>query len=225
MDDLRKRALVGLARFQAFLAALIFLPAWSLTYWQGLLYWLVFGTLCLVLSLYFLRHDPALVARRMQAGPAAESAPRQKIIMTLASLALVALYPLCALDHRFGWSQVPAAVTLAAELFVALGFYGLFVTFRANPFTASTVRVEPGQRLARTGPYAIVRHPMYAACLPLFLATPPALDSWFGLIPAAALIGAIVWRLIDEERHLARELAGYEDYRREVRARLLPGVW
>jgi protein-S-isoprenylcysteine O-methyltransferase Ste14 len=225
MDDLKRRALIGLARFQIALALIIFLPAWSLAYWQGLLYWLVFGAALLVIALYFLRHDPALVARRMDAGPGAESEPRQKLIMWFACAAVIILYLVCALDYRFGWSHVSPAVSLIGDGFVVLGFLGIFWAFRANAYAAATVRVERDQPVSTTGPYAIVRHPMYAAALPLFLATPPALGSWFGLIPAALLIGAIVWRLTDEETHLARDLAGYEEYRRTVRARLVPGVW
>jgi protein-S-isoprenylcysteine O-methyltransferase Ste14 len=224
MDDLRRRALIGLARFQVALALIIFLPAWSL-YWQGLLYWLLFGAACLAITLYFLRHTPMLVERRMSAGPGAEREPRQKMIMSLASVALIALYLVSALDYGFGWSRVAPATSLIGDLLVALGFTGIFVTFRANAYAAATVKVERDQPVIATGPYALVRHPMYAAALPLFLATPPALGSWFGLIPAAFVVAAIVWRLTDEEKHLARDLAGYEDYRAKVRARLVPGVW
>jgi len=225
MNDLERRALKGLARFQIALALIIFLPAWSPTYWQGLVYWLLFGAACLAITLYFLRHDPSLVERRMNAGPGAEIEPRQRTIMWLASVALIALYLVSALDYGFGWSHVPALVSLLADLLVTLGFYGIFITFRENAYAAATVTVERNQPVIATGPYALVRHPMYAAALPLFLATPPALGSWFGLIPAAIVVAAIVWRLIDEETHLVRDLAGYEDYRRKVRFRLIPGIW
>jgi len=225
MDDLRFRAFKGLARFQIALALIIFLPAWSPTYWQGLVYWLLFGAACLAITLYFLRHDPSLVERRMRAGPGAEIEPRQRTIMWLASVALIALYLVSALDYGFGWSHVPALVSLLADLLVTLGFYGIFITFRENAYAAATVTVERNQPVIATGPYALVRHPMYAPALPLLLATPPALGSWIGLIPAAIVVAAIVWRLIDEETHLVRDLAGYEDYRRKVRFRLIPGIW
>jgi len=225
MNDLSKRALIGLARFQIALALIIFLPARSITYWQGWLYWSLFGAACFALTLYFLRYDPSLVERRMKAGPAAESAPRQKLIMTVASAGMIALYLVSALDYGFGWSHVPVAVSLIANIFVLLGFAGIFWTFRENAYAAATVRVESGQPVIATGPYAIVRHPMYAAALPLFLATPPALGSWYGLTPAAVVVAAIVWRLLDEETHLVRDLPGYSNYRNTVRARLVPGVW
>jgi protein-S-isoprenylcysteine O-methyltransferase Ste14 len=225
MDDLTKRTLSGLAKFQLFLALVIFLPAWSLRYWQGWLYWLIFGLVCFALGLYFARHDPALVARRMEAGPKAEKEPRQKLILQCASVTLVALYVVCGLDHRFGWSSVPLSLVLIADLLVILGAYGFFVTFRENSYAASIVTVETGQPVISSGPYAVVRHPMYTAAVILYVATPIALASWWGLVPAAVLTGVIVWRLIDEETHLARNLPGYDDYRRKVRRRLVPGVW
>jgi len=225
MNDLTKRTLEGLVKFQLFLAMVIFVPAWSLRYWQGWLYWLTFGLLCLVLGLYFVRHDPALVARRMKAGPQAEKEPRQKLILWFASLMLIALYVVCGLDHRFGWSSVPLWLVLIANALVLIGFYGFYVTFRENAYAASTVTVEIAQPVISTGPYAVMRHPMYTAAIILFVATPVALASWLGLAPAALLAALIVWRLIGEEAYLDRHLSGYIEYRHRVRARLVPGVW
>jgi protein-S-isoprenylcysteine O-methyltransferase Ste14 len=225
MNDLTKRTVAGLAKFQLFLALVIFLPAWSLRYWQGWLYWLIFGLMCFVLGLYFARHDPALVARRMQAGPKAEKEPRQKLILQCATITLIALYVVCGLDHQFGWSSVPPWLALTANLLVILGAYGFLITFRENSYAASIVTVETGQPVISSGPYAVVRHPMYTAAVILYVATPIALASWWGLVPAAVLAAVIVWRLIDEEKYLARELAGYTDYQRTVRTRLVPGVW
>jgi protein-S-isoprenylcysteine O-methyltransferase Ste14 len=225
MDDLTKRTLVGLGKFQLFLGVVMFLPAWSLRYWQGWLYWLVFGLACLVLGLYFARHDPALVARRMEAGPKAEKEPRQKLILACASVTLIAVYTVSGLDHRFHWSSVPSWLVLIADLLVILAVYGFYVTFRENSYAASTVTVETGQPVIASGPYAAVRHPMYTAAIILYGATPVALGSWWGLVPAALLVATIVWRLTDEEAYLVRHLSGYVDYQHRVRARLLPGAW
>jgi protein-S-isoprenylcysteine O-methyltransferase Ste14 len=224
-DDLTKRAFAGFARFQIALALMIFLPAWSLHYWQGWLYWLLFGASCVVITLYFLRHDRALIERRMQAGPGAETEPKQKLILKFASVALIAMYIVSPLDHRFGWSYVPNWLVLVGDALVALSFYGFFLTFRQNAFAAATVRVESDQPVISTGLYAIVRHPMYAAALALLVGTPLALGSWWGLVPAALLLAALVWRLLDEESYLARNLPGYTDYQRQVRTRLVPGIW
>ena len=204
---------------------MIFLPAWSPRYWQGWLYWLLFGASCVVITLYFLRHDRALIERRMQAGPGAETEPRQKLILKFASVALIAMYIVSPLDYRFGWSYVPTWLVLFGDALVALSFHGFFLTFRQNAFAAATVRVESNQPVISTGLYAVVRHPMYTAALALFLGTPLALGSWWGLVPAALLLAALVWRLRDEESYLARNLPGYTDYQRRVRTRLVPGIW
>jgi protein-S-isoprenylcysteine O-methyltransferase Ste14 len=225
MDDLARRALIGLARFQVVLALLILLPAWSLSYWQGWLYWALFGACCLVLTLYFLRRDPSLVERRMNVGPVAERERKQKVIQSFAAVLICALFVVCALDHRFGWPSLGWPVVLLGDVFVLLGFFVIFLTFRENSFASSIIEVGSGQRVIDTGPYASVRHPMYAGALLLFFATPPALDSWWGLAPAALLAAVIVWRLRDEEAYLARNLPRYDDYRRKVRWRLVPGVW
>ncbi|MEJ0075695.1 MAG: isoprenylcysteine carboxylmethyltransferase family protein [Alphaproteobacteria bacterium] len=225
MDDLTRRTIVGLAKFQLFLALVIFLPAWSLRFWQGWLYWLIFGAFCFVLGLHFVRHDPALVARRMEAGPRAEKEPRQKLILACATVTLIAVYVVSGLDHRFRWSLVPSWLVLIADLLVVVAAYGFYITFRENSYAASTVTVETGQPVISSGPYAAVRHPMYTASIILYVATPLALASWWGLVPAAVLAAVIVWRLIEEETYLAHSLAGYVDYRRRVRARLVPGVW
>ena len=225
MDDLGKRAFIGLLRFQIALAVMIFLPAWSLNYWQGWLYWLLFGASLVVITLYFLRYEPSLVERRMQAGPAAEREPRQKLIQTVNVALMAAIFVLSALDHARGWSAVAAPVALIADAFVLLGFFGMFLAFRDNAFAAAIVQVDSGQRVIDTGTYAIVRHPMYVGAIVMFVATPPALGSWWGEIPVVLLIGMIAWRLLDEETYLARNLAGYSDYIRKVPARLVPGLW
>jgi protein-S-isoprenylcysteine O-methyltransferase Ste14 len=225
VSDLGKRALAGLTRFQIALAVMLFLPAWSLTYWQGWLYWVLFGASCLVITLYFLRHEPSLIERRMRGGPRAEKEPRQKLIQTFAVLLMAAIFVLSALDYRFGWSRVSPPAVLIADAFMLLGFFGMFLAFRDNAFAAAIVQVDSGQTVIDTGTYAIVRHPMYVGAIILFLATPPALGSWWGEIPVVLLIGMIAWRLTDEEAYLARNLPGYEAYMRKVPARLVPGVW
>jgi protein-S-isoprenylcysteine O-methyltransferase Ste14 len=147
------------------------------------------------------------------------------LILWFASLMLIALYVVCGLDHRFGWSSVPLWLVLIANALVLIGFYGFYVTFRENAYAASTVTVEIAQPVISTGPYAVMRHPMYTAAIILFVATPVALASWLGLAPAALLAALIAWRLIGEEAYLDRHLSGYIEYRHRVRARLVPGVW
>ena len=223
--ELRRIAFRGLGLLLAALAILIFLPAWTLAYCRGALYWLVFAGSATAITVYFLRRDPALIARRVDAGTTAETQPNQKVIQAVASVCFLATLVVSSLDHRFGWSEVPVWVSIVADLLVALGFAGVFLTFRENSFAAATITVTDDQPVVSTGPYAIVRHPMYAAAGVLILATPPALGSWWGLIPAVLLMAGIVVRLLDEERFLVLNLPGYARYRRARRFRLVPGIW
>ncbi len=224
-QSLTKRLLIAIAQTQVILALLIFGTAWTLHYWQGWLFWLAFLACVLPISLYLIRYDPALVERRMKAGPTAERRPQQKRIQLVVSALLLILIVVSVLDHRNGWSSPQTAAVLLGDVLLITGFAVVFATFRANSFASSIVEVAPGQKVIDTGPYAVVRHPMYGGALLMFLGTPPALGSWWGLIPALLLSAALAWRLIDEEAFLARELPGYTAYQRTVRSRLLPGLW
>ena len=225
MSDLSRRAIRGLVRFQLFLAILLFGPAWSLRYPEAWLYWLLFSLSLLSITLYFLKHDPALVERRMAAGPRAEPRRRQQVIQAIASVLACALLVVASLDHRWGWSWVPFPAVLVGDALVILGMVVFFRVFRENSYTASTVRVEARQPVISTGPYACVRHPLYAGSFLLFLGTPLALGSLSALLPALLLAGVIVVRLLDEEQYLSQNLPGYEAYRKQVRHRLIPYVW
>jgi protein-S-isoprenylcysteine O-methyltransferase Ste14 len=145
--------------------------------------------------------------------------------MSLTSLGFIGLLIVPALDHRFAWSHLPPYAALTGDLLVALGFLAVFFVFRANSFSSATIELASDQKVISTGPYAWVRHPMYAGGLVLLLGMPIALGSWWGLLVVAAIVPALIWRLIDEERFLSRELPGYVEYRHKVRYRLIPLVW
>jgi protein-S-isoprenylcysteine O-methyltransferase Ste14 len=130
-----------------------------------------------------------------------------------------------ALDHHFGWSTVPRGGVVAGDVLVAIGFYLIFRVYRENTFTSATIEVAENQKVVATGPYAIVRHPMYASAFLYLLGTPLALGSHWGLVPVAVMIPFLIWRLFDEERFLARNLPGYTEYQKRVRHRLVPFVW
>jgi protein-S-isoprenylcysteine O-methyltransferase Ste14 len=224
-STLGPKALTGLGKFAIALAVLIFLPAWSLTYWQGWLYLVVFVGACFATTMYFLLTDPALVQRRMQAGPAAEREPSQRIIMGIASLGFVLLIVIPALDHHWHWSAVPVWLVLVSDLGVALSFYVIVLVLRQNSYAAATIQVEPGQPVVSSGVYGVVRHPMYAAALPMFIFTPLALGSYWGLLAILLVLPTILWRLLDEEAYLRRHLPGYVEYCARTRYRLIPGLW
>ena len=223
--DLKRRAYKNLAIFIAALAVCIFLPALTLAWWQAWLYLAVFTGATLVTTAYLLRHDPELVEHRLSAGPTAEREPRQKMIQAILSVVFILLFVVPGLDHLFAWSYVPTGIALAADVAVAIGFWIVFCTFLENSFASSIIEVREGQRVVTTGPYAIVRHPMYAGAVLLLLATPLALGSWWGLILVVPAIAGIALRILDEERFLVRNLPGYAEYCRSTGHRLLPLVW
>ena len=207
------------------LAAMLFVPAGTLRFWQGWLFGAVFVAATGAISIYFLRHDPKLVERRMKVGPAAEQEPTQKIIIAITLLGFILLMVLPGLDRRWHWSAVPAWVVIAANVGVALSFWIFFIVLRQNSFAASTIRVEPNQPVVSTGTYAIVRHPLYSGALLLLIVTPLALGSSRTLLVSAAMAPLLAWRLLDEERFLKQNLPGYTGYCERVRYRLVPGIW
>jgi protein-S-isoprenylcysteine O-methyltransferase Ste14 len=178
-----------------------------------------------VITVWLWFRDESLLERRVKSGPGSEPDPTQNIIQALAGLVFLAIFAVPGFDRRFGWSHVPLAVSLAGDGIIAIGFLIVFLTFRANTFAASVVEIAEGQHLIDSGPYAIVRHPMYAGAPIMIAGIPPALGSWWGLVPAALLVPVLVWRLIREEAFLAANLAGYCDYRGRVRYRLATIVW
>jgi protein-S-isoprenylcysteine O-methyltransferase Ste14 len=216
MHNFTNQAILGFIRLQLFLALLLFLPAWSLRFWQAWLYWILFSASVLFITLYFLKHDPALIARRIAVGPSAEQEKRQKIIQAIAGVLSCIVFMVPGFDHRFHWSSVPARITLAADALVVLGLLIVFRVFQENSYTASTVQVAANQPVISTGPYAWIRHPMYAGI---------ALDSLWALLPAVLLCAVVVARLLDEERYLSENLLGYDAYCQKVRHRLIPYVW
>jgi protein-S-isoprenylcysteine O-methyltransferase Ste14 len=225
MTAVNRKAVAGFVFLLAALAAALFGPARSLDYWQAWVFLAVFATAGALITIDLARRDPALLARRVKAGPGAEPTPRQKWIQGLASLVYLAVFVVAGFDHRSGWSHVPVAVAIAGDALVALGMFVVFRVFRANSFTSAVVEVGRDQPLVSTGPYAVVRHPMYAGALVMLLGVPLALGSWWALVAVPVMTAVIVWRLLDEERQLARDLRGYEAYCTRVRHRLVPGVW
>jgi protein-S-isoprenylcysteine O-methyltransferase Ste14 len=223
--SLNARAWLSLAILPIMMGLLIFVPAGTIHYWQAWTYLSIFMGASVLTTLDLMRRDPALLERRMKGGPTAESEPTQKLIMLFASIGFMALLVVPALDHRLGWSAVPLSGVVAGEVLVAVGFYLITLVYRANTFASATITVGERQSVISTGPYAIVRHPMYASASLYLLGTPLALGSYWGIIALLVMMPALIWRLIDEERLLARNLPGYTDYQRRVRCRLVPFVW
>jgi protein-S-isoprenylcysteine O-methyltransferase Ste14 len=204
---------------------LLFVPAGTARYWQAWIYLAVFFGSSLLITLYLMKKDPALLKRRLSGGPTAEKEKTQKIIMFFTTIGFIALLVVPALDHRFGWSRVPFYIVIAGDLLTALGFYIVFLVYKENTFAFATIRVACDQKVISTGPYAVLRHPMYAGSSLYLLGMPLALGSYWGLLVIAAAMPFLIWRLLDEERFLSKNLQGYTEYCAKVRWRLIPGVF
>jgi protein-S-isoprenylcysteine O-methyltransferase Ste14 len=225
MTSLATRAFAAAAALFVVMAGLLFVPPWTLDWWQAWLFLVVYFGGATAMMLDLARRDPALLERRMKGGPWAEERLEQKIIMTVASLGFAGLLLIPALDRRYGWSHLPALVALAGNAFVLLGSYGISRVFRANSFTSARIELAADQRVISTGPYGHVRHPMYATALVMMAGIPLALGSLWGLLALAAMMPALIWRMVDEEAFLAARLAGYAEYKQKVRYRLIPHLW
>jgi protein-S-isoprenylcysteine O-methyltransferase Ste14 len=225
MKNLNARAWFALAVLAAVMGLLLFVPAGTVRYWEAWAYLVIFVGASTLITLYLMRRDPELLERRMRGGPTAEKQSAQKFIMLCTSIAFIALLLVPAFDHRFGWSAMPIAAVMAGDVLVAIGFYLIFLVYRENTFTSAIIEVAENQKVISTGPYEIVRHPMYASASLYLLGTPLALASYWGFVPVAAMMPFLIWRLIDEERFLARNLPGYTAYQERVRHRLIPFVW
>ena len=223
--SLGKKTFAGLAQFLVALGAMLFLSAWSLRYWEGWVFWFEFSALVTLITIYFLHRDPALIERRLKAGPLAEKEKRQKIIQWFANFFFVVLIIFPGIDHHFGWSHLSLRLIVLGDTLVALGLTVIFFVFRENSYTSGVIEVGKEQTVISTGPYHLVRHPMYAGAILLILGSPLALGSWWGLLLCIPMVAVIIWRLLDEEKYLSKNLAGYIDYCAMTRYRLVPGIY
>lgn len=206
--------------------ALIFIPAWTLDYWQGWAFFLTLAICTSLVTIYIARTDKNLLESRLNIGPKAEKTARQKIITSMGAPLFVAAIVIMVLDHRFGWSPaVPAIIAISGDILAALGILIYFCVVKENRYAAAAVDVVEGQTVVSTGPYALVRHPMYAGAIVVLIGMPLALASWWGLLFLPLFIALLAGRLLHEETFLSRNLPGYPEYMLKVRYRLVPYVW
>lgn len=219
-----------LSTFKAYLVPVIimivmglvlFLPAGSILFWQGWILWSIFSVLTLFITAYFLKKDRSLLSRRMKVK---EKEPQPGIIRVLSLLSMLA-YVIPGLDFRFHWSAVPLWLVIAADVMVFLGYILIFIVFRENSYASTVIQVEEEQQVISTGPYAIVRHPMYTGLLTMLLLTPLALGSYWALIFSSLSVPTILFRIRKEEEMLVQDLPGYADYLHKTRYRLIPFIW
>jgi protein-S-isoprenylcysteine O-methyltransferase Ste14 len=225
MKDLSKSVFMGFLQLFVGLAVLLFVSAWTLEYWQAWIFLAVYSLSVLAVTLYLMKKDPMLLERRISTGPGSEKRKSQKILNFLISKALILMVVVPVIDHRCAWSAVPLYGIAAGNGLVALGFLIVFFVLKENAFASAIVEIGTGQIVISSGPYALVRHPMYLGWLVTFSGVPLALGSWWGLFTIIPVALVIVWRLLDEETFLAGNLPGYSEYQNRVRYRLAPFIW
>jgi protein-S-isoprenylcysteine O-methyltransferase Ste14 len=221
-NELKKMAGARLLVGIALLSAMLFLPAGTFAYWEAWGYLAVlFIPISLVLN-YFLKNDPDLLERRMRMK---EKEKRQKLIVKISYLYFLLTFLLPGFDKRFGWSNVPVILVVIADILVLFGYGMFFLVLRENRYASRIIEVEKEQKVISSGPYAIVRHPMYLGILIMYAFSPLALGSYWAIIPAIMIIPILVARIWDEERILMKELDGYQRYMEKTKYRLIPGIW
>jgi protein-S-isoprenylcysteine O-methyltransferase Ste14 len=208
-----------------FFGIALFVPAGTFDYWQAWVFIAVFTACATASGIYFAAWNPAALERRMKAGPMAETRPAQRIIISAIILLVTAVLVVGALDWRFGWSTVPVWAVVIGNVLVATGLLLAQWVVVQNNYAGASITVEADQPLVTTGLYGVVRHPMYSGTFVMMIGTPPALGSWWGLLVVALAVPVLVARILDEEKALADELAGYREYMQQVRYRMVPRVW
>jgi len=223
--DIALRALAGLFIIPLPIGIPLFLSAGTLDYWQGWLFIVVFDIATSLHGLYLAIKDPALLERRKRVGPFAEKRLGQRIFAAFMILAWIVVFVIAGLDYRFSWSHIPVLAVLAGNFLVVLSYVIIQAVVKANSFASATIEISEGQKISTTGPYAVVRHPMYSSNLVLAIGAPLALGSIWAELVVLAFLPALVFRILDEEKVLAEQLDGYIDYCKKVKFRLIPGVY
>jgi protein-S-isoprenylcysteine O-methyltransferase Ste14 len=224
MKNAKVKLWLSLIGSSAIIGLALFLSAGTIQYWQAWVYLGVGAASSVPLTRYIV-NDPILLENRSKAGPAAERRLAQKIIVSVIGLPCVATFVVPGFDHRFGWSSVPPWLSIAGNLLILLSMWMVYRVFKENSFGSATIEIGRDQKVISTGPYAIVRNPMYSSAAVYFIGVSLALGSYWGIIPAILTILGLVWRLFDEEKLLTENLAGYNEYRTKVRWHLIPGVF
>jgi protein-S-isoprenylcysteine O-methyltransferase Ste14 len=222
MKSLIKKILKRFSLVLIVLGLLILVPAGTFNFWQVYVYIGILVIPMIFVLFYFLKNDPLFLERRTRAR---EKEKAQKIIQIVFSLIFLSGFVIPGLDKRFGWSDVPIYIVLITDIIILLGYLLIFFVFRQNSYASRIVEVDKSQKVITTGLYSIVRHPMYLGVLIMYIPTPVALGSYWGLIPMATIPLAIVFRILNEEKVLSKDLPGYKEYCQKTRYRLIPLIW
>jgi protein-S-isoprenylcysteine O-methyltransferase Ste14 len=222
---MKRRLLLVFLESIAMVVLFLFLPAGSLYFWQAWVYSIILFVSSAAITLYIWKRDPALLERRLEIGVVEEKEKTQKIIQAFAYIGFPLLLIIPALDHRFRWSHVPYSIVILGDILVVAGLYLYVLVLKENTFASATIEITTNQKVISTGPYSLVRHPMYLGALVTLFGTPLALGSWWGLIVLILYLFVLVIRIRGEEKFLSKNLQGYNEYRQKVRYKLIPLLW
>ena len=217
-----RKLLVRLSFVPLFIIVFTLLPAGTLNYWEVYVYFGILIVPMLFVLMYFLGKDPRFLERRSRG---AEKVKEQKLIQLINLPVFMAAFIIPGLDKRFGWSDIPPEVIIATDAVILGGYLIIFMVFRQNSYASRIIEIDKEQKVITTGLYGIIRHPMYLGVLIMYLPTPLALGSYWGLIPMGLLPVALVFRILNEEKVLSEKLEGYKDYCRKTKYRLIPYIW
>lgn len=225
--QISKNELIKLVVTRVLIVVVCFLMAFFLTagtfnYWQAWVYLAIVLIPMVFVMRYFINKNPEFIERRMRLG---EKESAQKKIIRFSFIFFLLAFILPGFDKRWGWSNIPFGIVIAADLLVFLSYAFIVRVFRENIYASRIIEVDQNQKVISSGPYAIVRHPMYTGVAIMYSVSPLALGSWWALIPGLMIIPTLVARILNEEEFLSRDLPGYVEYKQKVKYRLLPGIW
>ena len=199
-----------------------FLPAGTWNYWQAWVYMGVLITPMFFAMIYLIKNNPELLERRMRLQ---EKRSEQRLIVKVSLVFFLLAFILPGFDKRFGWSDVPTGLVIASDICIIIGYLIIFRVMQINTFASRVIEVASEQKVIDTDLYSIVRHPMYVGAILLYIASPIALGSYWSVLPAIVIIPVIVARIKDEEAALDKNLAGYLEYKKRTKYRLIPFIW
>lgn len=221
-SELIKKMLIRVSFVPLFIGVCCLIPAGTFNYWQVYVYFAVLVIPMIFVLNYFLKRDPRFLERRART---AEKVKEQKLIQFITLPVFIFAFFVPGLDRRFGWSDIHVEIIIITNLVILGGYLIIFQVFKQNSYASRIIEIDKGQKVISNGLYSVVRHPMYLGVLVMYLPTPLALGSYWGLIPMAMLPVALVFRIINEEKVLKENLEGYKDYCDKTRYRLIPYIW
>jgi protein-S-isoprenylcysteine O-methyltransferase Ste14 len=222
IKSLKKTVFIRFSLVFLIMGLVFFLSSGTIRYWEAWAYLITLAVPMVIFGIYMFKHNPKFLERRMKIK---EKRKKQHLIQMIGMLPFLLVYILPGFDRRFGWSDVPFPVALIGLALVLIGYLMILYVFITNSYASRVVEVEKEQRVITTGPYALVRHPMYVGVVFFYGITPIALGSYWAMIPSLLIIPILVFRIIDEEKELLENLAGYREYTQKVGYRLVPGLW